>query len=352
MGSAADDLLGPLTGAYLSWLLQGSLALDASQVLFLSREGAFFCRAWETLGLQEKLPAAHLECSRTSLAGVLAREDQAEAFALYLQGFGLRGKVVLADLGWGGTMQVLLTSFSQARGLGLSFTGLYMGLSFHARRQLGDRGLAARGFLFDALREGRPGPFAFTPEAPFIGLFESLFLEMRGSVTGYALSGGGRVRILRAPCEFRDRAGVLMPEGRMILQLQDRALAHLRRPEGPWHRGREAFAPLRRLGMEPTLEEARLYGRIPFLDEGVCRPLACPLPLPACLFHPLALAADFRRSRWKMGYLRLFLGGKGSWAWLYRLCRYLFDLCSLLRKGENNETIFRPGPPGPSADGQ
>lgn len=349
MGSAADDLLGPLTGAYLSWLLERSLALHASRILFLSREGAFFLRAWKCMGLQDALPAAHLECSRESLSGILEEEEQAEAFALYLEGFALSGRVVLSDLGWGGTMQVLLTQFSEKRGLGLSFTGLYMGLSENARHQLGEGGLPAEGYLFDALRESRSQRGSFTPEAPFIGLFESLFLEMEGSVTGYGRTAEGEAFPLRAACEFRDRTGVLVPEGRMILLLQEKALENLEKDRGKRAMGREAFGPLKRLGMQPTLEEARLYGRIPFLDEGVCRPLAVTASFPARFFHPLALARDFRRSRWKMGYLRLLLGGRGSWFWLYRLCRYLFILIHT-KEGGGNEKFPGPGRTGPSAD--
>jgi len=79
--------------------------MRVSGILFLSREGGFFLKAWEKLGFQACLKAFHLECSRESLGRALEEEDQGEAFFRYLKGFGLQGRVVLADLGWGGTMQ-------------------------------------------------------------------------------------------------------------------------------------------------------------------------------------------------------------------------------------------------------
>ena len=56
-----EDLLGPLTGAYLRWLFRESLSCNASRVLFMSREGGFFLKAWERMGFQGRLKAAHLE---------------------------------------------------------------------------------------------------------------------------------------------------------------------------------------------------------------------------------------------------------------------------------------------------
>ena len=162
----------------------------------------------------------------------------------------------------------------------------------------------------------------YTPEAPFIGLFESLFLEMKGSVEGYRVLEGGEVLPERGPCEFRTEEGELIPEGEMILCLQERALESLegKRELTPG----EAFAPLLRLGMEPTQAEARRFGSIPFLDQGRILPLARPRPPLFYLARPLRLLQDFRESRWKMGFLRLLLGGSRSWKGLYDLCRALY----------------------------
>lgn len=316
------DLLGPLTGAYLRWLSGESLSLNASGILFMSREGGFFLKAWEKMGFQEKMRAFHLECSRESLHRALDCREQAEAFYLCLKKTGLRGLVILADLGWGGSMQRMLTEFTERLGMDIRFEGRYMGLSESAARQEKGGILPARGFLFDALHDPpRPGGAAFyTPEAPFIGLFESLFLEMKGSVAGYRVTAEGEALPERERCEFRTGTGILLPEGRMILYLQERALESLGEEEGILSPG-EAFAPLLRLGMEPSLPEARLFGRIPFLDQGRVRPLAEPRPCLFYLTHPAALAEDFRESRWKMGFLRLLLGGSWSWQGLYGFCR-------------------------------
>lgn len=320
-----EDLLGPLTYAYLRWLFRESVSLHASGIFFISREGGFFLKAWEKMGLQEHLRAAHLECSRASLTRALERKDQAEAFFHYLKGFMLHGTVVLADLGWGGTMQRMLTEFVLRYRMDLRFEGRYMGLSESAAGWKGS--FSARGFLFDALNDPLcPGSRTFyTPEAPFIGLFESLFLEMKGSVTGYRILPEGKAVPERGRCEFRSGAGVLLPEGRMILGMQDRVLQSL---EGG---GRElppadAFAPLLRLGMEPTLSEARRYGKIPFLDQGRIFSLAEPRPWIFYLTHPALLPQDFRESRWKMGFLRLLLGGGRSWKGFYDLCRGLYTM--------------------------
>ncbi len=319
-----EDLLGPLTGAYLRWLLGESLSCHASRVLFMSREGGFFLKAWEKMGFQDRLRADHLECSRDSLKRALEEEEQEQAFGLYLKRFDLYGRVVLADLGWGGTMQRMLTDLASRRGTDLCFTGLYMGLSESAAGPEGSSPLPARGFLFDALHDmPRPGRWSlYTPEAPFIGLFESLFLEMKGSVTGYRILEEGEALPLRGPCEFRTGEGDLLPEGELILSLQERALENLE-TERELTPG-EAFAPLLRLGMEPTQAEARRFGRIPFLDQGRILPLAQPHPPAFYLFRPLRLLKDFRESRWKMGFLRLLLGGSRSWKGLYDMCRGLY----------------------------
>ena len=108
----------------------------------------------------------------------------------------------------------------------------------------------------------------------------------------------------------------------MILCLQERALESLegKRELTPG----EAFAPLLRLGMEPTQAEAWRFGSIPFLDQGRILPLARPKPPLFYLARPLRLLQDFRESRWKMGFLRLLLGGSRSWKGLYDLCRALY----------------------------
>lgn len=332
-----EDLLGPLTGAYLRWLFGESLSCHASGILFLSREGGFFLKAWEKLGFQACLKAFHLECSRESLGRALEEEDQGEAFFRYLKGFGLQGRVVLADLGWGGTMQRMLTDFAAARGMDLSFLGLYMGLSESAAGQEGSPPLPARGFLFDAIK-APPCPGSrhlYTPEAPFIGLFESLFLEMKGSVAGYRILAGGEVLPERGVCEFRTGEGALLPEGEMILSLQEKALENLKgdRDLTPG----EAFAPLLRLGMEPTTEEARRFGRIPFLDQGRVLVLARPRSPLFYLVRPIRLLKDFRESRWKMGFLRLLLGGSRSWKGLYDLCRGFYRIFQRKEKSVNRE---------------
>lgn len=322
-----EDLLGPLTGAYLRWLFRESRSLHASGVLFMSREGGFFLKAWKKMGFQAEMRAFHLECSRDSLRHALDRKDQAEAFYLYLKKFELHGRVILADLGWGGSMQRMLTELAERMETDILFEGRYMGLSRSAAGQEGEGPLPARGFLFDALHDP-PCPERrnlYTPEAPFIGLFESLFLEMKGSVAGYRIIRGGEVIPERRTCEFRTRSGVLLPEGRMILRLQEKALESMAEESRDISPG-EAFAPLRRLGTDPSVSEARLYGRIPFLDQGRIRPLAEPRSRLFYMFHPAALFRDFKESRWKMGFLRLLLKGSRSWQGLYDLCRGFYQI--------------------------
>lgn len=111
----------------------------------------------------------------------------------------------------------------------------------------------------------------------------------------------------------------------MIMRLQEKALESLAEESGDISPG-EAFAPLRRLGTDPSVSEARLYGRIPFLDQGRTRPLAEPRSRLFYLFHPAALFRDFKESRWKMGFLRLLLKGSRSWQGLYDLCRGLYQI--------------------------
>lgn len=322
-----EDLLGPLTAAYLRWLLGESMRLHASGVLFMSREGGFFLKAWERMGFSKYLRAAHLECSRDSLRAALDRKDQEEAFYLCMKGFDMHGLAVLADLGWGGTMQMLLTEFADRLGMDIRFEGRYMGLSESAAEREREGAFSARGFLFDALHDPpHPGSRDFyTPEAPFIGLFESLFLEMKGSVIGYRILPEGKAMPERRCCEFRTDAGTLLPEGRMILRLQEKALENMEKEKREISAA-DAFAPLLRLGMEPTLSEARLYGRIPFLDQGRVFPLARPRPWIVYLACPTLLTKDFRESRWKMGFLRCLLGGSRSWKRLYDLCRCLYRM--------------------------
>lgn len=218
---------------------------------------------------------------------------------------GSSPKNVIIDIGWNATIQKFLQSFLDSVGYSdITVLGMYFGLTQKATF-LGD---SAEGYWFD-LKGQKPGR---APEAPFRGLPELIFSNAEGSVSGYKKENG-RVKPVLLPYEYAENKA----QCENLAALRDAALKYVADNAGRDDRNSdensESIAKIEqnvkalvRLGMRPTLKEARILGDLDF-ENGDIYPLARPKSVGFYAKHPKEFKADFMASQWKVAFLkRLF----------------------------------------------
>lgn len=243
---AGREVLGPMLLGYSSFLHREAHQALADMIAFLSREGRILQRAYELLFAHEEIPLSYIHVSRLSLCRAsvilthswdelesiftsLLREVSTlgELFALlgiseppedtaaslagypgkkhlyelimksgheyftaqndlakrYLVQHGIKsGVVMLSDIGWSGTMQMLLQEIAHH---GIKYFGRYLAVNdiFADKRY---SGLDKKGFWFNTTSgAGRGRMVRFTTSA-----LETMFLNTEGTTTGYTDCGG------------------------------------------------------------------------------------------------------------------------------------------------------------------
>lgn len=233
-------------------------------------------------------------------------------------------KNVIIDIGWNATIQKYLQNFldslnsdsdtsdtagsdtagSDAHNADISVYGMYFGLTQKASF-LSDSG---EGYWFD-LRGQKPGR---APEAPFRGLPELIFSSAEGSTDGYKKENG-RIEPVLLPYEYENNKTqcenlAVLREAALKYVADNAARIDVNSDENSESaaNSEQSVKPLVRLGMRPTLKEARILGDLDF-ENGDIYPLARPKPVGFYAKHPKEFKADFMASQWKVAFLkRLF----------------------------------------------
>lgn len=167
------------------------------------------------------------------------------------------GPIVLVDVGWGGTMQSLLSELLRARGTPRQVVGLYLVTHGVAERRALD-GLVTEGFLHEGGdRGGLVGALLRTPE-----ILEQVCIADEGSLIDIARDGGlvhaearmprsqvaEKVAVQQGVRAFQDLWAVNRSSGRTLLRL-DAPSTRL-----------EMLACLSSMVSTPTTEEATAFG--------------------------------------------------------------------------------------------
>lgn len=131
----------------------------------------------------------------------------------YLDEMGFDGRVAVCDIGWAGTMQKALEKYS--RNENVKIWGYYLGVR-DMEEQKCYKNSKRYGYLFEPGKNNE-----FNLMARFTtGIFETLFLNLQGSVQQYVATNEGILPIL-LKTEYREK------EGKIIQYIHDSALEFL-----------------------------------------------------------------------------------------------------------------------------
>ena len=237
----------------------------------------------------------------------------------YVHQVDLRGKFAIVDIGWSGGMQRFLQIVLKEMGIDAEIYGFYTGVADYYKRNIKEGlPLNLNGYLFDFYHNPKDKDL----RSCFVGLYEMLFLETKGSVKRYIHSNDGFIEAERYDYEYCIN-GEMLREVDCIKEVQAGALNYVHKKrnsivaETDWEM---LTNPLIEAGQKPSQQAVDLFADFRFFDEGQYSFLAKPKPLSFYLFHPVQLKIDFYKSRWKTAFLKRMFGLPISY---YRIYNYI-----------------------------
>jgi len=227
-----------------------------------------------------------------------------EALKNYLKKNNFSRKNAIVDIGWGGSMQKYLRNiFNTLPGYeNKELVGFYFGLTEKAKGNLSLTN-TANAYVFDN--------YNFTSEElerPFVGLFESLFLEPKGSVKRYHINTENLVE--RYQYEYINDSGEVLDDVDKIHNIQQGALGFIEEymstsiSRYSKMDSEAAFKNLFSVGINPKLDQLEKLGSIVFFNNGFKEQLAKPDCILKYLISPMKFKKDFLNSQWKTGFLK------------------------------------------------
>ena len=224
-----------------------------------------------------------------------------DALNEYVKQNRLDGTFAIVDIGWSGGMQRFLDKTLDALKIDHQIVGFYTGIADYYKRNTESKKLDLNGFLFDFSHD----PNAIDCRSGFVGLYEMLFLETKGSVKRYRLDNNGHVFAERFPYEY-EVSGKEMPEVKKICVLQEGSIDFVKYAfENHLEMTRDdAKKNIVKVGNTPSFSDLNLFSDFSFYDEGVYSKLAEPKSLIYYLLHLKCLKKDLYQSRWKVGFLK------------------------------------------------
>lgn len=222
----------------------------------------------------------------------------------YIKQNQLSGRFAIVDIGWSGGMQRYLIETLNKIGIESSIKGYYIGVADYYKRNTEIiSSLDLNGYLFDFSHNKSEKD----KRSPFVGLFETLFLEQGGSVKNYK-NENGKVVSNRLPYEYLEDGRPTF-EYRCVMEIQKGALDFIQRfGDKKINLSSDTlYEGLEETGLRPQKNDIDMFADFRFFDEGKTEYLAKPKSLFFYLFHIRTLKRDFLSSRWKIGFMkRLF----------------------------------------------
>lgn len=227
-----------------------------------------------------------------------------ENLKTYLRDVRIGGKFAIVDIGWSGGMQRFLQTTLDELCINADIYGYYTGVASYFTRNLAASHIQPnmRGYLFDFMHN----PNDTDCRNCFVGLYEMLFGETKGSVEKYEVKQDGKVFAKRYPYEYCVN-GQFLPEIDAIKEVQRGAIDYVVENRGMDKVNSDKLTQcqaLLREGQNPSAETLKLFADFRFFDEGEYYYLARPKSLFHYAFHPSELKRDFLKSRWKTGFLK------------------------------------------------
>ncbi len=232
------------------------------------------------------------------------KENSKNEFKLlqkYLSQMGVEGEFAIVDIGWSGGMQRFLQKTLNRLGIKNRITGFYTGVSSYYLRNVKDEELNLNGYLFDYSRH-----YKEDERSAFVGLYETLFLEGRGSVKRYKEVSDNMIIAERYPYEYETNG----KEHLFVEKIQEGALKFVEDAEAVDlfkyfdFTSDDVFFNLKKIGFNPSWNDMRKLGCIHFFDEGEMTTLGSGHLLFYYLLHPQRFKKDLLSSRWKTAFLK------------------------------------------------
>lgn len=231
-------------------------------------------------------------------------EKEAQVLSQYLHQFDFSKKTAIVDIGWGGSMQKYLITTLNELNIPSNICGYYIGLTEKAKENLGKHRFTAKGYAFDVLNDSN----AFDMERPFVGLFETLFLEQSGSVKKYKKE---KDVVVAERYIYEYMIGKkYTKEAKCVGIIQDAALDFIKDFKDLGYISEMGFdsniffSNLYQTGVNPTLEDVKLFGDFEFFNNGSKVYLANPKKLFNYIICPKQFIRDMYDSQWKVGFLK------------------------------------------------
>ena len=230
-----------------------------------------------------------------------------ELLARYLSDHKVDGKFAIVDIGWSGGMQRYLIETLEKLSIKNEIQGYYTGIVPYVKRNTKViPNLKMSGYLFDFLNDAN----AVDIRKGYVGLFETLFLEQDGSVSGYTEDSNGLVKAEREFYEYRDSDGNPSFELIAVQEIQKAALDFISDVKRVDYIKSNSYSKLNlfngiySVGKKPSQKELQLFGDFRFFDDGVENKLANPKSIIHYIFNLKDFKSDLMNSRWKIGFLK------------------------------------------------
>lgn len=219
----------------------------------------------------------------------------------YISQYDIKGKIAIVDIGWSGGMQRFLQTTLKEMNIETEILGYYTGVADYYKRNISEgMRLNMNGYLFDFSHN----PKDIDCRSCFVGLYEMLFLETKGSVKKYVINDEGIASAERYDSEYYIN-GEFLDEIYLIKKVQEGALSYIyENKNNKTINKNDLSKPLLNAGQKPTKEAIQLFANFRFFDEGEYLYLATPKKLFYYIKKPHNFKIDFYKSRWKTAFLK------------------------------------------------
>ncbi len=246
---------------------------------------------------------------------VYISKKEYELLGKYINQNKLQGKFAVVDIGWSGGMQRYLDETLTKMEIEHSIKGFYIGVADYYKRNTAVLPeLDLNGYLFDFLHNCN----AVDKRSPFVGLFETLFLEQDGTVKNYE-EIDGRIYACRMPYEYIEN-GEYTREYMCVQEIQKGALDFVDRFKGYKIEcmAEVLFSGIEATGLSPKRNDLKMFSNFRFFDEGEMGRLASPRSALFYITHIKTLKKDFLLSRWKIGFMKQLIKINMPYMSIYR----------------------------------
>ena len=256
------------------------------------------------------------ECLKKDV--IINSKKEFEFLKKYLKMKKVEGKFAIVDIGWGGSMQKYLIKTLNLLNINNDVFGYYIGIADYYKKNVLDKDMKMFGYLFDLKNNINTQDL----RKPFVGLFESLFLENKGSVEKYRIKNNLPIAI-RSNYEYsvKDK---LINEEICVNLIQKSAINFIKYAEKNSVikslniKSEDAFNGIRKVGLYPTRSDLNHFCNFRFFDEGEINRLASPKKMIYYIFHISKFKNDFFDSRWKIGFLSMAFKLKLNYCKIYK----------------------------------